>query len=68
MSIKTSYTVCLASPRVMFGAVHTWCWEPVPGYQHKMVLSSHLEYPICNCVHSYSISPIRTLFSGAVTA
>ena len=31
--------------------------ERVPGYRHKMVLFSHLEYPICDCVHSCSISP-----------
>ena len=26
--------------------------EPVSGYRYKMVLCSHPEYPICNCVHS----------------
>ena len=31
--------------------------EPVPGYRHKMVLCSQFEYPIWDCVHSYSISP-----------
>ena len=34
--------------------------EPVPGYQHKMVLCSHFEYPICDCIYSYSISPCQT--------
>ena len=32
----------------------------MPGYWHKMVLCSHIEYPICDCVHSYSISPRQT--------
>ena len=31
-----------------------------PGYRHKMVLCSHLEYPICDCVHIKSISPSQT--------
>ena len=61
--MKTTCTVCLASPRVMFGAVHTWCWEPVPGYHHKMVLFSHLEY-----LEYLYLLPIRTLFSGPVMA
>ena len=30
--------------------------EPVPSYRHIMVLCSHFENPICDCVHSYSIS------------
>ena len=30
--------------------------EPVPGYWHKMVLCSYLEYQKCNCVHSDPIS------------
>ena len=34
--------------------------EPVTGYRHKMMLCSHLEYQICNCVHSYPISPCGT--------
>ena len=40
--------------------------ECVAGYRHKMVLCSHLEYPICNCVYSYSILPCQTLliFAG----
>ena len=33
--------------------------KPVPGYWHKMVSCSHFEYPICDCVHSYSISPCQ---------
>ena len=27
------------------GAVHTWCSEPVPVYQHKMVLCSPCQTP-----------------------
>ena len=43
--------------------------ECVAGYRHKMVLCSHLEYSICNCVHSYSISPCQTplIFAGLST-
>ena len=37
-------------------------WVPVPGCWHKMVLCSHFEYPIYDCVHSYSISPYQTPF------
>ena len=36
--------------------------EPVPGYRHKMALCSQFEYPIWDCVHSYSISPCQTPF------
>ena len=39
------------------GAVHI-DQESVPSYRPKVVSSSHREYPICNCVHSYSISPL----------
>ena len=37
------------------GAVHT-ARHPLHGYQPKMVFCSRRKYPICNCVHSYSIS------------
>ena len=37
-------------------------WALVPGYRHKMALCSQLECPICNRVHSYSLSPCHTLF------
>ena len=30
--------------------------EPVPGYRHKMVLCSHFEYQICDCVITLSKS------------
>ena len=43
------------------GAVHT-SRDPLHGYQPKMVLRSRRKYPICNCVHSYSISPCQTPF------
>ena len=33
-----------------------------PLYQNKMVLCSHLEYPICDCVNSYCITPCLTPF------
>ena len=36
--------------------------ELVPGFLHKMVLCLHFEYPICDCVHSYSILPHQTPF------
>ena len=36
--------------------------ELVPGYRQKMVLCSLFEYPICDCVHGYSISPCQTPF------
>ena len=36
--------------------------EPVPGYWHKMVLYSPVEYPICDCLYTYSISPRQTPF------
>ena len=36
--------------------------EPVPWYRYKMVLCSQFEYPIWDCVHSYSISPCQTPF------
>ena len=29
---------------------------------HEIVPRSHLEYPICNCVHTYTISPCRKSF------
>ena len=32
----------------------------MPGYRHKIVLCSNFEYQICNCVHSYPISPCQT--------
>ena len=35
------------------------CPHLVPGYQHKMLLCSHFEYPIYDCVHSYSILPCQ---------
>ena len=37
--------------------------EPVPGYRYQMVLCSHFEYQICDCVHSYSILPCQTPFN-----
>ena len=37
-------------------------WALVPGYRHKMALCSQLECPICNRVHSYSLSLCHTLF------
>ena len=39
--------------------------EPVPGYQHKMVLCSHFEYPIYDGIHGYSISPCQTSIFGS---
>ena len=36
--------------------------EAVSEYRHKMVLCSHLEYPPCDRVHSYSISPCQRPF------
>ena len=33
----------------------------VPGFQYKKALCSHHEYPICNCAHSYSLSPCQPL-------
>ena len=41
------------------GVVHT-AQESVASYPPKMVSPSLREYPICNCVHSYSISRMRT--------
>ena len=35
---------------------------PVPGCWHKMVLCSHFEFPIYDCLHSYSMSPCQALF------
>ena len=37
-------------------------WNVVPRFQHKKFLGSHLEYPICNCAHSNSLSPCQPLF------
>ena len=42
--------------------------ECVAEYRHKMVLCSHLEYLICNHVHSYSISPCQTPFWNTILA
>ena len=42
--------------------------ERVAGYRHKMVLCPHLEYLICNHVHSYSISPCQTPFWNTILA
>ena len=36
--------------------------QPVPEFRQKMVLCSHLEYPICVCVYSYFILPCRCHF------
>ena len=36
--------------------------DQMTGYRDKMVLLSHFEYPICDCVHHYSISPCQTPF------
>ena len=33
----------------------------MPGFWHKKALCSHHEYPICNCAHSYSLSPCQPL-------
>ena len=46
------------------GAVHvpTACRESVASYGPKVVSSSHRKDPICNCVHSYSITPCHTPF------
>ena len=32
-------------------------WKPVPGYRHKMVLYSHLEYPIPRYVDVNIVTP-----------
>ena len=54
---------CQGNDRFPEGLFTLDAWALVPGYQHKMALCSHLEYPpICNRVHSYSLSPCETLF------
>ena len=45
-----------------WGAVHTRTPESVPWQRNIIALCSHLEYPICDCVHSYSISAYQTSF------
>ena len=37
-------------------------WDPLHGYRPNMVFHSRRKCPICNCVHSYSISPSQTSF------
>ena len=51
-------------PNVLFhfsGAAHT-SWDLLHGYRPSMVFHSRRKCPICNCVHSYSISPSQTSF------
>ena len=38
--------------QLLWGCPLFCAWKPVSGYRYKMVLCSHHEYPICNCVHS----------------
>ena len=45
------------------GPFHT-AWDPLHGYQPKMVSRVRRKHPICNCVHSYSISPCQTPFKN----
>ena len=33
--------------------------EPVPGYWHKMLLCSHFEFLVCDCVHNSRIYSIN---------
>ena len=40
--------------------------KPVPGYRHKMVLCSHLEYAKCGSEHSYSFSPSDAILSSGL--
>ena len=38
--------------------------QPVPEFRQKLVLWSHLEYPICVGVYSYFILPCRCHFGN----
>ena len=42
--------MCEISVKGPLGASALDAREPVSGYRHKMVLCSHLEYSICDCV------------------